>query len=494
MFLEARHISKKFPGVQALQDVDISLREGEVHAVVGENGAGKSTLMNILIGMTRPDTGSILINGRDVVLHSPIDAQRMGISIVPQEINLVPMLTVMENVFLGLEPRVGRSALIDWKKTERLTREIIAKIGTGIDPKVQVRDLSTAQRQLVQIARAFAFGAHVLILDEPTASLTTRESDTLFEIIGGHQKAGGSVFYISHRLEEIMQIAGRITVLRDGRKVAELDPRQTTIHQMIGHMVGSRERPGAEAGGAVARTGKTVLRVENLTRHDEFNGVTFELHEGEILGIAGLVGAGRTELMKCIFGDTQPQAGNIFIDGKKVTLRSPRQGIRNSIAYVPEERRRLGLFPILSVSENITLPILRDIMGIFGISRKRETGLARDFVGRLRIKTGSVNDTVRNLSGGNQQKVILARWLLRGSRILILDEPTRGIDVNAKAEIHGLLRKITQGGISVILISSELEEVIENSDRIIVLHEGRLKGQVDPKTTSQEEIMKICLT
>ena len=493
MFLEARHISKRFPGVRALEDVDISLREGEVHAVVGENGAGKSTLMNILIGMTRPDTGSILIDTREVVLHSPIDALRRGISIIPQEINVVLMLSVMENVFLGLEPRTLGHTLIDWRETERRTREILARIGTDIDPRAKIRDLSTAQRQLVQIARAFAFGARVLIMDEPTASLTTRESDNLFKVARNHQSTGGSIFYISHRLEEIKEIADRVTVLRDGRKVAELAARDASIDQMIQHMVGAAV--GRLEGRRSSMEGrKVVLKVDGLSRDGEFRDVSFELHQGEILGIAGLVGAGRTELVKCIFGETQPQSGHVLIDGKKVKIRSPRQGIRNSIAYVPEERRRLGLFPILSVAENMTLPILRNLTGIFGIRKKREATLATEFASRLKIKSGSLGDAVRNLSGGNQQKVILARWLLRGCRILILDEPTRGIDVNAKAEIYALLRSITQEGISVILISSELEEVIENSDRIIVLHEGRLKGQLDPRATTQEEIMKVCLT
>lgn len=494
MLLEASHISKRFPGVQALLDIEISLREGEIHAVVGENGAGKSTLMSILIGMTKPDSGKILIDSEEVILHSPIDAQRRGIAIVPQEINVVPMLTVMENVFLGLEPRSLGNTIIDWKKTERLTRGVIERIGEDIDPRKKMRELSTAQRQLIQIARAFAFGARVLILDEPTASLTTRESENLFKIIRSHQETGGSVFYISHRLEEIMEIADRITVLRDGGKVAELDPRQTTIHEMIEHMVGGAAKSSVGSTRILGERKKPVLKVEKLTRQGEFTDISFELYEGEILGIAGLVGAGRTELVKCIFGDTRPQSGQVFINGKRVNIKSPREGIRHSIAYVPEERRRLGLFPILSVTENMTLPVLRDITGIFGISKKRETALAQNFVSRLRIKTGSLSDTVRNLSGGNQQKVILARWLLRGCRILILDEPTRGIDVNTKAEIHNLLGRIAQEGISIILISSELEEVIENTDRILVLHEGRMKGQADPKTTTQEEIMRICLT
>jgi ABC-type sugar transport system ATPase subunit len=494
MILEAQHISRQFPGVQALQDVSIALRGGEIHAIVGENGAGKSTLMNILIGALRPDAGQLLIDGRQVVFSRPLDAQRMGVAIVPQEINLVPMLTVTENVYLGIEPRGSGRLLLDARKAETLTYEAIARIGEDIDPKKKVSELSTAQKQLVQIARAFAFDAKVLILDEPTASLTTRESDKLFEIIRAHKAGGGSVFYISHRLGEIMEIADRISVLRDGRKVAELDPRRTSIEEMIGHMVVKVTSKSAAGTRKFSGSDPVVLKVEKLTRPGEFSEVSFELHRGEILGIAGLVGSGRTEIVKCIFGDTRPQSGEVYVNGKKVAIKSPAQGIKHGIAYVPEERRRLGLFPILSVRANMTIPILREIRELFGINNRKENQFTNDFVRKMNIKTVGVGEAIRNLSGGNQQKVILARWMLKGCKVLILDEPTRGVDVNAKTEIHNLLREVAGEGISVILISSELEEVIENTDRIIVLHEGRLKGQVYPWETTQEEIMRICLT
>ncbi|MGA2547716.1 MAG: sugar ABC transporter ATP-binding protein [Rectinemataceae bacterium] len=494
MFLEVQSISKNFPGVRALQDVSIDLRGGEIHAVVGENGAGKSTLMNILIGALKPDTGNILLDGKKVTLHRPLDAQRLGIAIVPQEINLVPMLTVTENVYLGIEPRKAGRFLLDRKAAERLTLEAIARIGEDIDPREKVSDLSTAQKQLVQIARAFAFGAKVLILDEPTASLTIRESDNLFKIVRAHQASGGSIFYISHRLGEIKEIADRISVLRDGVKVAELDAHTASIGDMIGHMVVNMATKSTEGARKIGKSTPVVLKVDKLTRPGEFSDISFELHEGEILGIAGLVGSGRTEIVKCIFGDTQPHSGSIFMGGKKVLIRSPIQGIKNGIAYVPEERRRLGIFPILSVKENMTLPILRRITTLFGINKRKEKGYARGYVSKLKIKTMNLGENVRNLSGGNQQKVILARWMLKGCKVLILDEPTRGVDVNAKTEIHNLLREITGEGISVILISSELEEVIENTDRILILHEGRIKGHVDPWETTQEEIMNICLT
>jgi ABC-type sugar transport system ATPase subunit len=494
VFLEAVQISKRFPGVQALSEIDISLAQGEIHAIVGENGAGKSTLMNILIGLLKPDEGEIFIDSKKVVLHSPIDAQRMGIAIVPQEINLVPMLSVMENIFLGIEPRALGGMIVDWKKTEQRAEALIKRMGESINPKTKIRDLPTAQRQLVQIARAFAFESKVLILDEPTASLTIRETENLFKIIRAFQSQGGAAFYISHRLEEIKEIADRVTVLRDGKKVTELSPKTASVHDMIEKMVGKSIVKSQELRNYERGSGGPLLRVENLTRSGEFNDISFELYPGEILGIAGLVGAGRTELVKCIFGDSPPSHGAIYVESRKITPRTPKGGIANSIAYLPEERRRLGVFPLLTVCENMTLPMQRQISSLLGINKKKETAFAREYVQKLNIKTKDLKEKISNLSGGNQQKVILSRWLLKGSKILILDEPTRGIDVNAKAEIHNLLKHLANQGLSIILISSEIEEVIENADRILILHEGRLKGEVDPKQTSQEEILRICLT
>ncbi|OHD74573.1 MAG: hypothetical protein A2V99_02930 [Spirochaetes bacterium RBG_16_67_19] len=494
VFLEAVQISKRFPGVQALSEVDISLAAGEIHAVVGENGAGKSTLMSILIGLLKPDKGDIFIDSKKVVLHNPIDAQRMGIAIVPQEINLVPMLSVMENIYLGIEPRTLGGLMVDWKRTEREASALLERMGESINPKHKIKDLPTAQRQLIQIARAFAFKSKVLILDEPTASLTIRETENLFKIIRTFKSQGGAAFYISHRLEEMKEIADRVTVLRDGKKVTELSPKTASVHDMIEKMVGKGIARSQEPRKYQRGAGRTLLRVENLTRAGEFYDVNLELHEGEILGIAGLVGAGRTELVKCIFGDSIASHGDIYVGSKKIIPRTPKVGIKNSIGYLPEERRRLGVFPLLTVCENMTLPMQRQIVSAMGINKRKETALAREYVEKLSIKTKDLREKISNLSGGNQQKVILSRWLLIGSKIVILDEPTRGIDVNAKAEIHNLLKHLANQGLGIILISSEIEEVIENADRILILHEGRLKGEVDPKQTSQEEILKICLT
>lgn len=491
MRLEVKNICKTFPGVRALRGVSLDIHPGEVHAILGENGAGKSTLMNILIGALKPDDGQIFIDDVPVTFHNPMDALRLGVGMVPQEINLVPTLTVAENVYLGIEPRIG-GVLIDRRRIRDLTSDAIALIGESFDPDARISDLSTAEKQLVQIARAFAFGAKLLILDEPTASLTVRESRNLFKIVRSHQASGGSVFYISHRLEEIKEIATRITVLRDGTKTADLEVSGSSISDMIVHMVAKKATKATRI--PCSNEAPVVLQVQNLTRNGEFSNISFDLHKGEILGIAGLIGSGRTEIMKCIIGDTRPQKGEVLLEGIRINCRSPRQAIHRGIAYLPEERRRLGIFPVLSVRENLTLPMLPRFMGSLGINQKKTTQAAQEYVSRLKVKTFGLNQEIRNLSGGNQQKVILARWLLRGCKVLILDEPTRGVDINAKIEIHNIIREITSEGISVILISSELEEILDNTDRTLILHEGRLKGQVLSTATTQEEIMKLCLT
>ena len=491
--LEVQHVSKHFPGVQALSDVSLSLLEGEVHALIGENGAGKSTLMNIIFGVFQPDSGEIFRNGRKVAIHRPVDAQKIGIGIVPQELNLVPLLSVMENITLGMPPCKFEGMVLDWKKVEFKALQILEEIGEQIDPRAIVADLSTAQQQLIQIARALAFGAKILIFDEPTASLTLQETETLFKIIRDFQRQGGAVFYISHRLEEIQEIADRVTVLRDGCKVKELAIKDTTIHEMIQHMVG-REVEEVTRTSLFDPTGKeTVLKVEQLSRAGEFENISFELHAGEILGLAGLVGAGRTELVKCLYGETSPDSGTIFLSSRPVSYTSPKDAINDSLAYVPEERRQLGIFPILTVTENTTMPILKRLSRFFRIDKKRERAYVQEYVEKLNIKTAHIHQQIQNLSGGNQQKVILARWMLTGCRILILDEPTRGIDVNAKAEIYQLLKKLVNEGISIIFISSELQEVIDIADRILVMHEGRLKGDIPAHQTNQEEVLRIAL-
>ncbi len=492
--LEVREICKHFPGVQALHNVNVALYTGGVHAIIGENGAGKSTLMNIIFGVIQPDSGQIFRNGESVTIHRPVDAQKIGIGIVPQELNLVPKLTVMENITLGMAPCKISHMMLDWAGIEHQANAALQQIGERIDPHTLVADLSTAQQQLVQIARALAFGAKILIFDEPTASLTLQETDSLFHIIHNFQQQGGSVFYISHRLEEIREIADRVTVLRDGQKVIELDARQTNLHEMVKYMVGREVKETKRAAIFDPTDKKIVLQVDQLSRREEFQNISFILHAGEILGIAGLVGAGRTELAKCLYGDTTPDSGAMTLYSQPVLYTSPQQAIQSRLAYVPEERRQLGLFPILSVTENMTMPILQHLYRFFRIDRKQEASYVLEYVQKLDIKAAHIRQQIQNLSGGNQQKVILARWLLTGCQILILDEPTRGIDVNAKAEIHHLLKELVQQGLAIIFISSELQEVIDIADRILIMHEGRLKGEVLAHATNQEEVLRIALS
>ncbi len=494
--LEVRAIFKFFPGSRALDDVSLSIRQGEIHALIGENGAGKSTLMNIVMGLLQPDCGTLYRNGKQVTVPNPPAAQALGIGMVPQELNLVPHLTAAENINLGALP--GKAWRVDWAAAHSRAADILGRIGGGIDPNRRVSSLSMAQRQLVQISRALVFGAEIMIFDEPTASLTHTETEKLFTLIRAFRSGGGSVFYISHRLEEIRDLSDRITVLRDGRKVADCRTAETSIQDMIRHMAG-REMEAAVRH-RQADAGEAILKVEKLSREGEFAGVSFTLRQGEVLGFAGLVGAGRTELMRCICGDTSPDSGRICY-GENGTLREtrfthPAQAIRAGIAYVPEERRNLGIFPQLGVMENMTMPALRAFssMGLT-LSYSRLGKIAEEYVRKVGVKTSGLGQCIRNLSGGNQQKTIISRWLIKGCRVLILDEPTRGIDVNAKGEIYSLLRGLIQErGMSVIVVSSELQELLDVADRIVVMHEGRIRGEVVPGSdTTQEEILRHAL-
>lgn len=492
--MEIRNISKSFPGVKALNNVSMTLKKGEIHALIGENGAGKSTLMNIIFGMFPPEDGKIYLNNQEVAIDSPLIAQTLGIGIVPQELNLVPFLSTTENILLGMEPCKIEGYVLDWKKMRRRAEDILDKIGENIELNMPVKDLSVAQQQIVQIARALAFDAKILILDEPTASLTIKETEMLFNIIHNFTANDGSIFYISHRLEEILEIADRITVLRDGNKVKELDPHKTTKDEMVKHMVG-REVNTTKAEKSFNYDNKEiVLEVDNLSRKNEFANVSFKLYKGEILGVAGLVGAGRTELVSCLFGASKPQNGEMKINGKRVYHSHTWEGIKNGIGYVPEERRELALFPILNIAENMTMPVIDNFTNKGFIDKEREINVVEDYIDKMRIKTPSYKQLIRNLSGGNQQKVILSRWMMAESKILILDEPTRGIDVNAKSEIYQLLHRLTEEGISIIFISSEIQEVIDIADRVLIMHEGLVKGEVKADKTSQEEIMSIALS
>ncbi|WP_192843162.1 sugar ABC transporter ATP-binding protein [Aureimonas sp. AU12] len=488
---EARSVSKSFGVVQALRDVSVSIRAGEVHAIIGENGAGKSTLMNVICGRMRPTAGTLHVDGAEAQFHSPGEAQRAGIAIAPQEINLVPALSVCENILLGAE--VTRGLRIDWRATREEALTHLHAVDDTIDGEARVETLSKAQQQLVQIARAVATKARILIFDEPTAALTMRETEKLYAFIRRFREGGGAVFYISHRLDEILMLADRITVLRDGAFVGELDPRRATKGEMVSLMAGrdvvlSHHMPRRLEDRPV------VLKVSGLTRAGEFEDVSFELHEGEVLGMSGLIGAGRTEVAKCLFGLTRPQAGTVEIFGDARPVADPADAIARGLVYLPEERKQEGIFPLLSIAENLTIATLDRFRRPAWMDFAAMGRTVEDYVDKLRIKIGSPGDPITSLSGGNQQKVILARWLSKNSRILILDEPTRGIDVAAKSEIQGVLDVLTAQGLSIIYISSELEEVLNVSDRIVVMHEGRVKGTPRTEDMTQEALLQLAMS
>ena len=488
---EARNVSKSFGVVHALRGVTVSIRPGEVHAIIGENGAGKSTLMNIICGRLRPTEGELRVDGATAQFHSPGDAQRAGIAIAPQEINLVPALTVCENILLGAE--IMRGPAIDWKRTREEALVHLHAVDDTIDGMARVETLSKAQQQLVQIARAVATRARILIFDEPTAALTTRETEKLYAFIRRFREGGGSAFYISHRLDEILMLSDRISVLRDGAFVGEVDPRRTTKQDMVSLMAG-REVAISHHVPRRLEDRPVVLKVSGLTRPGEFEDVSFELHEGEVLGMSGLIGAGRTEVAKCIFGLTRAHKGTVELFGSTKPIIDPADAIARGLVYLPEERKQEGIFPLLSIAENMTIATLDRFRGPAWMDFRGMAKTVDDYVGRLRIKIGSPSDPITSLSGGNQQKVILGRWLAKNSRILILDEPTRGIDVAAKSEIQGVLDSLTAQGLSIIYISSELEEVLNVSDRILVMHEGHVKGTPRTEDMTQEALLQLAMS
>jgi ABC-type sugar transport system ATPase subunit/ABC-type sugar transport system substrate-binding protein len=493
LFFEVRNISKSFSGTHALKNVSLNVRAGQVHAVIGENGAGKSTLMNIICGKLQPDTGELARDGKVLNFRSPMDAHRAGIAIAPQELNLCPQLSVAENIVLGNQ--LGSGINIDRAATRRVAEAHLAEIDDRINPRTKVGELSAASQQLVQIARATATHADILIFDEPTAALTDREAKSLFAFITRFRERGGAIFYISHRLDEILEYGDRISVLRDGAYITELDPRRTNKDEMVRHMAGRQfSKTDLRSGAKGPNANEIVLKVQGLSRTREFDNVSFELRRGEILGVSGLVGSGRTEVGKCIFGLTKADRGQIFLDGREVVLGGPADAIKNGLVYLPEERKKEGIFPILSVRENLCIAAFERFRKLLGLSRRGMVASTKDYIKRIGIKTSRTETPIRNLSGGNQQKVIIARWLLKQCRILILDEPTRGIDVRAKFEIQSFLRELTKEGLSIVYISSEMEEVLEVSDRIMVMHLGQVKGIVDAHNATQEGLLGIAMS
>ncbi len=450
-------ISKGFPGVQALSDVSFSLAAGEVHALMGENGAGKSTLIKILCGVQPPDSGKILIDGKPVTVGSPVEARALGIAPVHQELHLEPYLSVAENIFLGCQPRT-RFGTIDWKGMVAAARGILDELGVGLDATAEVGRLSIAERQVVAIARAVSTRARIMIFDEPTSSLTRRETELLLSLIRRLRDQGIGIVYVSHRMEEIFDLCDRVTVFRDGRYVSTGRVAETSLDQLIRAIVG-RDIVALPMK-ATAIPGKTLLDVCGLSKKGLLHDISFSLRSGEIVGLSGLVGSGRTELARTIFGDITPDSGEILVDGTPVARGGPRAAIAAGIGLVPEDRKDQGLVVDLSVMANIGMPSL-GVLGRFGVlSRRRERRLAEDYVKRLAIRTPTVGQKAMFLSGGNQQRVVIAKWLATRPKVLIVDEPTRGVDVGAKSEIHALLRSLASEGMAILMISSDLPEVL----------------------------------
>ncbi|MDZ7907737.1 MAG: sugar ABC transporter ATP-binding protein [Gemmobacter sp.] len=490
---EARNISKRFGPVRALEDVSISIHAGEIHSIIGENGAGKSTLMNIFCGRMRPNSGELRVDGQPVQFQAPKQAAAAGIAIAPQEINLVPALSVAENIMLGAH--AGGPVLIDWTATRAEAIRHLHEVDDLIDPETPVHRLSKAQQQLVQIARAAATDARILILDEPTAALTHRETTKLFAYLAKFKARGHSVFYISHRLDEVRLLSDRITALRDGTLAGRLDPATATREDMVTLMAGRPATALRQPRRTIPDSAPIALQVEGLTRAGEFQDLSFSLRRGEILGVSGLIGSGRTEMAKCLFGLTRAQSGSITYFGQPMRFAAPLEAIRAGLIYLPEERKQEGIFPLLSIAENAALPSLGDFRGLLTLRNREMMAAVMEQLRLMKTKIGSPRDAITSLSGGNQQKVIIARWLMRDARVLIMDEPTRGIDVNAKYEIQAVLRRLTEEkGLSIILISSEMEEVLDVADRILVMHEGRSRGIVQARDETQESLLKLAMT
>ena len=487
VILTMKDIDKSFAGVYALKKAGLELKRGEVHALMGENGAGKSTLMKILTGIYSRDEGIIVFEGQEVQYKNPKEAQDAGIVIVHQELNMMNHLTVAQNIFIGRERMNGR--LVDDKKMAEDAAELFRKLNIKIDPKENMGRLTVGRQQMCEIAKAISTEAKVIVFDEPTAALTESEINELFKIIRDLRDKGIGIIYISHRMDEINQITDRVTVMRDGEYVGTLITEDCTKDDIIRMMVGRTVYEAPKTKSSVPEDAPVVLKVENLTVGRAVKGLSFELHKGEILGFSGLMGAGRTESARAIFGADKKDSGEIFVHGKKVDIRSPKDAVKAGIGYLSEDRKRYGVIVEKSVVVNTTMSSVPQFTKGLFLDNKAEVRTAEKYVKALKTKTPSVHQQVRNLSGGNQQKVVIAKWLTRDCEILIFDEPTRGIDVGAKSEIYTLMNELVKQGKSIIMISSELTEVLRMSDRILVMCEGRKTGEINIDEATQEKIM-----
>lgn len=487
--LEIKGLTKRFSGVCALHDVSFSIKAGEVRALMGENGAGKSTLIKIITGLYSSDEGVITFDGENRTFHSVLEAQHAGISTVFQELNMIPYLSVSENIFLGRYPY--RNGGIDWKSMHQQAQALVDELGVHIDVQKPLNFYNTAKQQIISIIRAVNFESKMIILDEPTSSLDTNEVELLFRVMDQLKEKGTAIIFISHRIDEVYRKCDSITILKDGELVGTYPSAELSQYELLSKMIGNKnfelrrmttEKKLDEL--------EEVLRVENLYRKPFVNGVSFQVKKGEILGLAGLLGSGRTETARLIFGCDQMDSGEIYINGEKKTIKNPEAAVQSGIAFCTENRREEGLFPNLSITKNLSICSLKTLEKHFLIDQKKRTALTKEYIGKIRIKASSELQMIKNLSGGNQQKVILSRWIATNPKVLIMDEPTRGIDVGAKAEIEKLIRELAEQGMSIILISSEMMELVRNCDRVVVLRDGKVRGTLTGKEISEENMMK----
>lgn len=485
--LEMKGISKRFAGIQALDNVDFNAYAGEINILIGENGAGKSTLMRILAGAHTADDGVVLINGEEKKISTPAEAINEEIVMIYQELNLIYEMTVTENMYLGHELLKG--GMIDKRKQQENVKKLLEELDFDIDPTAKIEELSAAKRQMVEIAKAIHLNAKVIIMDEPTSSLADNEVQVLFRVMRQLKKQGVCIIFISHRMDEIFEVGDRITILRDGSLVGEWFIKDLTREDVISHMVGRQVTTLFDK--ESVPIGKTVLEVKNLSKYGLFEDVSFCVRAGEILGFAGLMGAGRSEVMKSVFGDIPCDEGEIFIDGQAVTIKNPAEAMRLGIGFVPEDRKNLGLNMLDTVGSNLTLTILKEFAkgGFIRFAELKKKG--KEMVDKLRIKVSGLEQPVATLSGGNQQKVVIGKWLQRKAKVMILDEPTRGVDVGAKAEIHRLIVEMAKNGVAVIVVSSELPEILGMVDRVVVMCEGHASGELSREEMSQEAIMRL---
>jgi inositol transport system ATP-binding protein len=487
VLLQMKDIHKTFPGVYALRDINLEVRAGEVHALLGENGAGKSTLIKVLGGIYQADQGEIFIDGNKVEISDVRDAQQQGISIIHQELVLVPYMTVAENIYLGREPKNG--LFVNHRKMEEKAQNLLDAYQMNIDATTVVANLTTAQQQMVEIVKAISFDSKILVMDEPTSSISDKEVEFLFNTMRILTKKGVGIIYISHKMSELDQICDRVTVLRDGKYVGTEVVKETTKEKLISMMVGRELQKYYTRN--FQEAGEVVLKCENISDGKLVKDACFEIRKGEIVGFSGLVGSGRSELMKCIFGLNKNSSGDIFIDGKKVRIKSPIDAIKYGIALVPEDRKKEGLYKVQSVKYNSTIEVLDEFIKGIIVNYSKEEAITQTYIDMMSTKTPSQDQVIGNLSGGNQQKVMIGRWLATSPKILILDEPTRGVDVGAKSEIYARMNELVKKGVSIIMISSELPEIINMSDRIYVMNSGRIAGCLQRDGISQEHIMQL---